>query len=83
MTPSGFQRVLRVFARRRPFRPFRIQFLTGDEIVVRHPEAVDIRGRFVAYIATNMHVRLFDSLSVCQLLEMEREVPLDLAPDKD
>jgi hypothetical protein len=82
MTPSGFRRALGVFARRRPFRPFRIEFFTGEEIVVRHPEAVDIRDHFVAYIATDMHVRLFDSFSVCQLLEMERQSPPDLGPDR-
>lgn len=82
MTPSAFTRALSVFVKQRPFRPFRIEFFTGEEIVVRHPEAVDIRGRVVAYIAPDRHVRLFDSFSVCQLLEMKREAPLDLAPDK-
>lgn len=82
MTPTGFKRALKIFVSRRPFRPFRIEFFTGEEIVIRHPEAVDIRRGFVAFIATDRHVRLFDSFSVCQLLEMERENPIDLGPDK-
>jgi len=53
-----------------------MEFVTGEEIVVRHPEAADIRGNVVVFIAPNRHLRFFDSFSVCQLLELER--PIDL-----
>ena len=76
MSPEGFRQALKSFARRRPFRPFRMEFVTGEEIVVRHPEAADIRGNVVVFIAPNRHLRFFDSFSVCQLLELER--PIDL-----
>ena len=76
MSPSGFRQALRSFSKRRPFRPFRVEFFTGEEILVRHPEAMDIRGNIVAFIAPNRHVRFFDSYSICQFLEQERQLDL-------
>ncbi|HEY2414786.1 MAG TPA: hypothetical protein VGI40_21250 [Pirellulaceae bacterium] len=78
MSPEGFQKALRSFARRRPFRPFRIEFITGEEIVARHPEAVDIRGSVLVYISPGRHLRMFDSHSVCQLKETEKEIEFEL-----
>ena len=83
MTPEGFDRALRSFARRSPFAPFWVEFVTGHQIHVVHPEAVHIRGNVVIHIATDGRQRLFDSTSVCQLLEEEPEIILPPAPQDE
>jgi hypothetical protein len=77
MTANGFHQALRTFARQVPFRPFQLEFVTGEQITVRHPEAVHIRGDMVVHIAPDRQHRFFDSASVCQLLEPRRE-PISL-----
>ena len=69
MTPDGFERALRTFSQRRPFRTFWMEFLSGDVIRIAHPEAASVRGNLVVFIETDASHRLFDSSSVCQLLE--------------
>ncbi len=75
MTPKGFQRALRSFASRRPFRHFWIEYASGDRVLVSHPEAALVRGTVVVHTAPNGRQRLFDSSSVCQLLDVESEKP--------
>ena len=78
MTPSAFRSALDRFAKRRPFKPFVIELMTGQRLTVRHPEAVEFGRTLAAFIAPTRHVRLFDSFSVCQLLETEEQPPIDL-----
>jgi len=73
MTAESFDRALRSFSHRRPFQSYWIEFQTCDTIFVVHPEAAQIRGNLVIYIATDGRQRLFDSTSVCQLLEKKHE----------
>jgi hypothetical protein len=75
MTPAGFARALRSFAERRPFQRFLIEFHSGDRIPIGHPEAAAIRTDVVIYRSPAMHFRLFDSTSVCQLLDIESGSP--------
>ena len=76
MTAEGFERALRSFARRRPFRSFHIEFVSGTTLPVTHPEAAHIRGNVVLHIATDGRQRLFDCTSVCELIEDVRDLPL-------
>ena len=71
MTTPNCQRALRAFAGRQPFQRFVIEFMSGDVLVVRHPEAVRFRGDVVVYTSPQGTQRLFDSASVCQLLDEE------------
>lgn len=75
MTPDGFARALRAFARRRPFGTFVIEMVSGDQLEVRHPEAVHIRDNVVLFIDVDRQQRLFDSTSVCQLREATPTIP--------
>ena len=68
MTPELFERALRGFARRRPFRPFLIDFVSGDRLVVVHPEAVDRDGDLFLFRGPDRRYRVFVAASVCQLL---------------
>jgi hypothetical protein len=44
MTHDQFLQCVRVFSRRRPFREFCIEFLSGQQIVVKHPDAIGSYG---------------------------------------
>ena len=78
MTPTAFRSALDRFAKRRPFQPLGIELITGQRLIVKHPEAVEFGSILAAFVSPTRHVRLFDSFSVCQLLEIEKEPPIDL-----
>ena len=40
MTQEQFDAAYRAFCRRRPFRPFSIEFASGHQLQISHPEAV-------------------------------------------
>jgi len=40
MTPAQFDAALRAFCRRRPFRAFLIEFNSGSQLLIGHPEAI-------------------------------------------
>jgi hypothetical protein len=48
-----------------------MEFVSGDRLHIMHPEAAQIRGNVVLHIATTGQQRLFDSTSVCQLIDDE------------
>ena len=46
MFPENFSNALRAFARRAPFKPFVVELVSGERIVVEHPEALAFRGGY-------------------------------------
>jgi hypothetical protein len=70
MTRKVFAAALRGFTRRHPFRPFLIEFTSGDRLLVTHPEAVRFEGDVLVYLSPDRRYRLFDNESVCQLLDL-------------
>ena len=75
MAPDPFRRALRSFTRRRPFRPFQIEFHSGRRLVVNHPEAVQARRDVMYYASPGDPGRnyLFDASSVSLLSDVEDE----------
>lgn len=69
MTPAALEAVLRSFARRRRFRPFWVELMSGDRIKATHPEAVRRVGELFVYRSADGAFRFFGAESVCQLLE--------------
>ena len=69
MTRDQFDAAQRAFARRQPFRAFLIEFTSGMQLAVGHPEAV--RGEGELYITRSPDGRyvLFTADSVCRLLD--------------
>jgi hypothetical protein len=60
---------LRGFSRRRPFRYFLIEFFSGEQLEVRHPEGVaPFAGVWMFHEADGRRV-VFASSSVCRLLD--------------
>ena len=69
MTETNFQNSLQAFVRRHPFKPFTIELVSGDRIIVEHPEALAMRGAVAVYINTDGRYSLFDANGVSQLTD--------------
>jgi len=65
---ENFERSLRAFQKRIPFRPFTIGLVNGDHFVVDHPEALVLRSGVAVYISPTGSPTLFDHESVSQLM---------------
>jgi hypothetical protein len=70
MDTKVFQRALQAFTKRRPFKPFVIELASGDRLLVKHPEAVYTSGELIIITEPSRRGRLFQSSSVCQLLDV-------------
>lgn len=71
MTANGLRRLIRMPARRRPFRPYVIELITREELVVRHPEAVAMmRVAPAVYTDTAGGKHYFDPDAVCQVFRL-------------
>ena len=68
MDPGHFERSLRAFHRRTPFRPFVVALVNGDRFQVDHPEAWVLRDGVAVFIAAGGVPTLFDHESVSQLV---------------
>jgi hypothetical protein len=70
MTGDELNLALRAFTTRQPFRRFWIEFVTGDRLIVSHPDSIERHeGLFLHRDQYRMH-RIFPPASVCQLIEM-------------
>jgi hypothetical protein len=68
MDPGHFERSLRAFQHRTPFRPFVVALVNGNRFQVDHPEALVIRDGVAVFIAAGGVPTLFDHESVSQLV---------------
>jgi hypothetical protein len=71
MQPGSFDRTLRSFQQRRPFRPFSIRFVSGEAVNVDHPEAVVVRAGVGVFVAQDGTPTLFDHDSVSEVRSAE------------
>jgi len=69
MTIQELDRIIRAFNRRRPFRPYLIEFVSGDRVLIGHPEAVSRTATLYTYFDPEQRVRVFTASGVCQLLD--------------
>jgi hypothetical protein len=69
MVHENFSKALRAFARRAPFKPFVVELVSGERIVVEHPEALAFRGGSAVYISPRGEFSLFDHEGVAQVLD--------------
>lgn len=72
MTDENFRKSLQAFIRRRPFRPFEVELVSGDRFTVKHPEALAHSGAVAVNIDPDADIRIFDSRSVSQLADVPR-----------
>lgn len=70
MKDTSVQKSLHAFVSRRPFKPFIVELVSGDRIVVEHPEAFLMRGSAAVYLNPVGEYALFDSSTVSQLTDI-------------
>jgi hypothetical protein len=75
MTTEHFERTLRAFQRRTPFRPFTVALINGDRVQVEHPEALVLRGGVAVYLSVGGVPTLFDHESVSELVGDSLPIP--------
>jgi hypothetical protein len=75
MTTEQFDIAYRAFARRRPFRPFMIEFASGAEFLVVHPEAVRHEAQVYVNRRPDGGYVVFAAESVCRLLDALAPAP--------
>jgi hypothetical protein len=70
MTREQFDAAYRAFCRRRPFRAFLIEFTSGNQLLIGHPEAVRNEGQlYVARCPDGGYV-VFAAESVSRLVDV-------------
>jgi len=65
---GNFERSLRAFQRRMPFRSFTVALVNGDRFQVDHPEALVLRDGVAVFIAAGGVPTLFDHESVSEVI---------------
>lgn len=71
MTTEHFERTLRAFRRRSPFRAFTVELVSGDRFQVDHPEALVLRDGVAVFIGKGGYPVLFDHEGVSQVFANE------------
>jgi hypothetical protein len=68
MTLDHFDRTLRAFQRRVPFKAFTVELVSGHRFQVDHPEALVLRDGVAVFVAKGGAPTLFDHEGVSQVL---------------
>jgi len=69
MSSDDLERILRALAKRRPFRPFFLEFKNGDRLFVSHPEAVQRTGDPFLHRGPDRSQRIFSGDGVAQVFD--------------
>jgi hypothetical protein len=69
MEPEAFDMALRAMYRRRPFRSFTVELVTGENIVVDHPESMVMRHGVAVFLDKTGTPNYFDHLSVNRFVD--------------
>ena len=73
MTNKELEVSLQAYLRRRPFRPFLVEFFSGTQVQVDYPDAIVSVNRVWHYRGRRKAQALFPSSSVCRLLDAPTE----------
>jgi len=68
MTAEHFQTTIRAFQKRSPFRSYTVELVSGDRVVVDHPEALVVRGGVGVYVSSAGAPTIFDHEGVSQII---------------
>ena len=68
MTDVNFERTLRAFWRRKPFRSFTVALMNGDRVNVDHPEALVLRSGVAVFVSSDGTPTIFDHDSVSEFI---------------
>ena len=70
MKEDTFERSLRAFCQRKPFKPFLVELISGAQLTIEHPEALVYRGRAAMHIDQQGNFTLFDNEGVTKLADI-------------
>jgi hypothetical protein len=70
MQAQAFDRALRGFSRRVPFRRFTVELVSGSRFTIEHPEALVFRGGTAVYIAPDGNLTIVDHEGVSRLSDV-------------
>jgi hypothetical protein len=68
MTAKNFEKTLKAYHQRKPFRAFRVRFISGEHIDVHHPEALVTRSGVAVYFDTDGTPTIFDHEGVSEVI---------------
>lgn len=68
MQAEHFERTLRAFQKRAPFKVFTVELVSGNRFQVDHPEALVLRDGVAVFVARGGIPVLFDHEGVSQVL---------------
>ena len=68
MTVENFDKTLKAYQKRQPFRSFTVRLVSGEQIDIDHPEAMVIRGGVGVYVSASGAPTLFDHESVSEVI---------------
>jgi hypothetical protein len=68
MTVENFDRTLRSFQHRTPFKAFTVELVSGQRFQVDHPEALVFREGIALFVAKGAVPVIFDHEGVSQVL---------------
>ena len=69
MTADNFAEVLHKLQKLAPFRPFTVEYVSGDRIEVDRPDALVIRGGITVYVSSRGQLSIFDHESVSHIID--------------
>ena len=69
MTDEELEAALRTYNRRRPFRPYLLEFVSGIQVRIENSEAIARFNKLWLYRGPQKSQSLFPSSSVCRLLD--------------
>lgn len=75
MSHDEFVHALYVFTRRRPFKSFKVELISGDRFAVVHPEAIRPSKKLFLHVSPDFTKRLFDATAVSHFLDEPRPNP--------
>ena len=74
MTPAHFEKLLRAFLHRKPFKAFTIELQNETRFEIDHPEATVIRQGVAVFMAPGPMPIYFDSEGVVQIIDASAHV---------
>jgi hypothetical protein len=69
MVADSFASALKALAKRKPFKSFTVELVSGERIVVEHPEALVFRDSIAVYFSPKREIAIFDHEGVAQLTD--------------
>jgi hypothetical protein len=79
MNLRTFERAVESYCWRTPFVPFYIQLVSGDSLLVQHPEALAQRNGLAVFVKPDgVGYRVFDSECVSQIYDESPDPPFEL-----